>query len=117
NQRHVFGREPSDSSLWHRAGVGPQDLKESLGGKLTYGPAVASWGPDRLDVFYRGEDGALYQKYFDGQTVTQLDGSQTWVWKGPVKLTADNTIYSHVTAVSWGPNRIDVFARSASGGI
>jgi hypothetical protein len=101
----VFARHAPDSVLWHRYGLFEPDQKESLGGTLTYGPAVASWSPDRLDVFYRGTNGALYQKYFDGQ------------WRGHFKLTADNTIHSHPTAVSWGPNRIDVFARSASGGI
>jgi hypothetical protein len=102
---HVFGRHNPESYLYHRFDLDKIDTNENLGGTLTFGPAVASWGTNRLDVFYRGQDGALYQKYFDGQ------------WRGHVKLTADNVIHSHPTAVSWGPNRIDVFARGASGGI
>jgi hypothetical protein len=36
---------------------------ESLGGVLTSGPAVASWSPNRLDVFVGGTDSALWHKW------------------------------------------------------
>ncbi len=39
---------------------------ENLGGVLTSGPAVASWQPNRLDVFARGTDNSLYHKWWDG---------------------------------------------------
>src|SRR5262245_36688955 len=29
-------------------------------------PVVASWGANRLDIFKRGSDGAVYQKAWDG---------------------------------------------------
>ena len=39
---------------------------ESLGGVLTSGPGVSSWGNGRLDVFVRGTDSALWHKSFQG---------------------------------------------------
>ena len=37
---------------------------ESLGGKLTSGPAAASWSEGRLDVFARGTDNALWHRWY-----------------------------------------------------
>jgi predicted acylesterase/phospholipase RssA len=51
----------------YRAWLDEQDL----GGILTSGPAVASWGPNRLDVFCRGQNGRLLQKVSDS-------GGNTW---------------------------------------
>jgi hypothetical protein len=63
-------------------------------------PAAVSWGSDRIDVFARGGDNALYQ-------ITSTDNGTTWSssWAnlGGALLTAP-------TVVSWGPNRIDIFA-------
>ena len=71
---------------------------ENLGGLLTSGPAVCSWGPGRLDVFSRGPDNALWHKSYSGGIWSE------WESLGGV-LTSDPA------AVSWGPDRIDVFAR------
>src|SRR5436190_2026162 len=71
---------------------------ESLGGSFTSAPAICSWGVGRLDVFGRGEDFALWHKWFDGAKWSDweaLGGSLT----------------SPPTAVSWGAGRIDVFVR------
>jgi hypothetical protein len=38
---------------------------ESLGGILTSGPAAASWDTNRLDVFVRGEDNALWHNWWN----------------------------------------------------
>jgi hypothetical protein len=73
---------------------------QPLGGVFTSGPAVASWAPNRLDLFGRGTDKALY-------TATSTGGSAWSAWR---KL-APNPIDSDPAAVAWGPNRIDVFAR------
>ncbi|MFA5635349.1 MAG: hypothetical protein WC977_05525, partial [Anaerovoracaceae bacterium] len=70
---------------------------EDLGGVLTSAPAVASWQPNRLDVFGRGQNNALWHKYWDGR---QWSG---WEDLGGVLTTAP-------AAVSWGRGRIDVFA-------
>ncbi|HSH61110.1 MAG TPA: hypothetical protein VK988_16015, partial [Acidimicrobiales bacterium] len=50
------------SFLWEPAASG----WEPLGGHLTSGPAVASWGENRLDTFVRGPDNALWHKAWDG---------------------------------------------------
>ena len=39
---------------------------EDLGGVLVDGPAVASWGPDRLDCFGAGTDNHMWHKWWDG---------------------------------------------------
>lgn len=71
---------------------------EHLGGGFTTGPAAASWGPGRLDVFGRGFDNALWQARFaDGQ------------WSGWSSLGGGLT--SRPAAASWGPGRIDVVVK------
>lgn len=77
---------------------------ESLGGIMTSGADTASWGSNRLDVFARGTDNALWQRWWDG---LRWNG---WHPLGGV-ATADPT------AVSWGANRIDVFVRGTDNGI
>lgn len=37
---------------------------ESLGGTLTSAPAAVSWGPNRIDVFVKGTDNALWHKWW-----------------------------------------------------
>ena len=44
---------------------------ESLGGKLASGPAPVSWGVGRLDVFVRGTDDAIWDRWYD---------NNTWQW-------------------------------------
>ena len=73
----------------------------SLGGGLTSAPAVCSWGPNRLDVFARGEDFALWHKY--------SPDLQNWVWSDWEPL--GGVLNSPPAAVSWGEGRIDVFVR------
>jgi serine/threonine protein kinase len=63
---------------------------------FTFSPAVVSWGPDRIDLFGRGTDGAIYHNYWDGSwhTFESLGG---------------NFIYGPAVS-SWGAGRLDVFA-------
>jgi len=79
--------------------VPPSATWTSLGGLFTSGPAVASWGPNRLDVFGRGDDNALWTNSVVGSS-----------WSGWSQL-LPNVITSDPAAVSWGPNRLDIFAR------
>ena len=59
---------------------------------------MSSWQQNRLDVFVRGTDNALYHKYWNGRQ---------WIdWEN-----LGGVLTSAPAAVSWGPNRIDVFAR------
>jgi Repeat of unknown function (DUF346)/Abnormal spindle-like microcephaly-assoc'd, ASPM-SPD-2-Hydin len=71
---------------------------EPLGGYLTSGPAVASWGPNRLDVFVRGPFNNLYHKSWNGTS-----------WSAYENL--GGTLTSDPAAVSPAPGRIDVFVR------
>ena len=70
---------------------------EDLGGIMLDGPGAASWSSNRLDVFVRGTDNAMHQKWWNG---TQ--------WNGFANL--GGIIVGSPAAVSWGPNRIDCFA-------
>ncbi len=71
---------------------------ESLGGTITTAPAVASWRPNRLDVFAGGTDNSLYHIWWDGQRWSSWESLGGGLTSAPA-------------AVSWGPNRIDVFVR------
>jgi hypothetical protein len=62
-------------------------------------PTVSSWGDNRLDVFVRGTDNALWHKWWDGSS-----WSSGWESLGGVLTSAPG-------AVSWGYNRIDVFVK------
>lgn len=70
---------------------------------FTLSPATVSWGPDRIDLFGRGSDGAIYHSYWDGS------------WHSFESL-GGNFIYG-VAVSSWGPGRLDVFAIGADGAI
>jgi hypothetical protein len=74
---------------------------ESLGspqGQSINGPAAASWGPNRLDVFAQGAtDFELKHIWWDG------------AWSAWESL--GGSLTSDPAAVSWGPGTIDVFAR------
>ena len=69
---------------------------EDLGGVLTSAPAVASWQPNRLDVFARGQNQAVWHLWWDGRRWSN------WEDLGGIILSAP-------AAVSWGQNRIDIF--------
>jgi C1A family cysteine protease len=71
---------------------------QDLGGLILSGPTVASWAANRLDMFLRGADNAMWHVWWDG---TAFRG---WESLGGV-------IDGAPTAVSWGPNRIDCFYR------
>ncbi|WP_086826313.1 hypothetical protein [Streptomyces sp. NRRL B-24572] len=59
---------------------------------------AACWGPDRVDLFYRGADDRLKQR----PEVPWAGG-----WTGEVD--PGGRMPSAAAAVSWGPNRLDVF--------
>lgn len=71
---------------------------QSLSGSLTSAPAAASWGGNRLDVFARGTDNALWHRWWDGSAWSNWESLGGVLTSGPA-------------AVSWGPNRIDVLVR------
>lgn len=71
---------------------------EDLGGILTSGPGSSSWGPNRLDVFVKGSDNAMYHKWWNGSRWSDFEN-------------LGGVLTSAPASVSWGPNRIDTFVR------
>ena len=65
---------------------------------------VAAWGPNRLDVFVRGTDAAMYQMAWDGAR-----------WSGWVGM--QGGLRSAPEVVAWGPNRLDVFVVGTDDGL
>jgi len=74
---------------------------DNLAGASTSSPDISSWGPNRLDVFTRGANNALYHRTWDGS------GWAAWEYLG-------GALNSGPGAVAWGPNRIDVTALAAN---
>jgi hypothetical protein len=101
----------TDNALWHnfidQTGPHPWEqfaLPLNPGPiSLTSGPAVSSSGPNRLDIFVRGSDNAVWHTWFDGQ-------EHIWEPLGGV-------IVSNPAAASFTPNRLDVFVRGADNGL
>ena len=67
---------------------------------------AVAWSSNRLDIFARGVDGALYHNYGSNND-KPLAG---WELLG-------GQILGSPTVVSWGTNRIDIFARGTDNGI
>jgi Domain of unknown function (DUF1906) len=62
-------------------------------------PAVASWGPGRLDVFWQGADRQIYHQWsVDCACTESIGGPPGGAWSAPA-------------AVSWSLNRLDVLVR------
>lgn len=69
---------------------------------------MVSWAADRLDVFLADDDGQTWHKYWDGSNWHPKKGNQLEKLGKPV-------IYSELTAVSWGPKRLDAVGRGEDG--
>lgn len=68
-------------------------------------PAAASWSTTRFDVIARGEDGLIYQKYYDNGT-----------WSGWGSIGAPSVgAASSPTVTTPGPNVLQVFVRGGDG--
>jgi len=61
--------------------------------------AVASWGPNRLDIFGLGTDNQMFHKAWNGAWHPSPTG---WEPLGGV-------FNSPPAVASWGPNRLDIF--------
>lgn len=101
----VFG-VGTDFRIWHKrfAGGAWNSWQQDVGAPqaqilFNLPPAVSSWGPDQLDVFFQGSDWATYHTWWD---------NAAW---SPWQRTATNGpfIVSSPAAVSWSPGRIDLF--------
>jgi hypothetical protein len=76
----------------------------SLGGTVTSPPTAVSWGPNRMDVFAKGTNHALWHRWWDGSA-----------WGGWESL--GGVLTSPPAAVAWGPNRLDIFALGQNHGL
>jgi hypothetical protein len=71
-------------------------------------PAAVSWGANRLDIFVRGTDNAMYHKWWDG---SHWGPSPTgWENQGGV-------LTGSPVPVSWSANRLDVFVEGSDGAL
>jgi hypothetical protein len=108
----------SDHVIYRRAAANGSTWAawEPLGGKFRSPPAAVSWGPGRLDLFALGyANGAMFHKYWNGGAWVPSQGS----WE-PLPLLPGGvqfTIAEAPAAVSWAPNRLDVFALGPNGTI
>jgi hypothetical protein len=68
-------------------------------------PELSSWGPGALDIYVVSEGGRTLRWY------TARDG----LWTGTARVFS-RPVSSGVGAVSWGPDRVDWFATTPSGG-
>jgi GH25 family lysozyme M1 (1,4-beta-N-acetylmuramidase) len=93
-------------SLDHDVFNGTLSQLKALGGDASPPPpadpaimgGAVAWGPNRLDVFVRGADDALWHQYWDGSKWAGFQSLGGWLAADPI-------------ATSWGENRLDVFAR------
>jgi hypothetical protein len=89
----------SANSVSHWKWNGTTWLSDNLGGNITSDPDMSSWGSQRMDVFARGIDNALWHRYWNNG-----------FW-GPWE-NLGGSLASGPSAVSWGSDRIDVVARA-----
>jgi hypothetical protein len=77
-------------------------VRGMLEGPTSYGPAVSSWGPGRLDVFWR-------KPFSQNLEVSQLTfPGDAWA-QGDAVPAPSIAFGSDPAAVSWGTDRIDLF--------
>jgi len=83
---------------------GAWSAPEALGGILASVPAVTAWDDEPMEVFAIFDDGALWDRYWDGTT-----------WHPWETLGGDLEPGSTPAATSNGPDRLDVLARGRDG--
>jgi Repeat of unknown function (DUF346) len=95
-----------DNAIWFRTWVPRTGWSGwySLGGNLTSAPALVSQSDGVVNVFARGTDCAVYQRYWDGTKWSD--------W-----LSLGGCIFGAPTAISRGPGQLDLFARGGGNSI
>jgi Repeat of unknown function (DUF346) len=79
---------------------------QSLGGILTSSPAAMSPTSGVIDVYGRGNDGAIYQREYKNNA-----------WSSWTSLGGQLASNTGPAACSWGPGRLDVFAQGTNGAL
>jgi len=105
----IFRRSQDDSSIAYRywngtswqPTFGAAPLWMALNGQSPRAPYAVSWAPNRIDLFMRGTDGAIWANGTD-------NGSASWFGWYSLGGGAPGQI-TEPTADAWGPNRLDVF--------
>ena len=105
NRLDLFWMNAAGKLIWKAYDNGwaaPVDLGAPAGVSLTGKPASVSWSSSRIDVFVRGSNNTLWQRFF-------ANGSWVpgWFPIGGAEATSSPAVSS------WGPNRLDVFVRRA----
>ncbi|MFP5317138.1 MAG: hypothetical protein ACLGI2_02460 [Acidimicrobiia bacterium] len=86
-----------------------QDLGRPSSGAIKGNPSITSWGPGRLDVFVRGQDDKLWQRFSN-------DGGQNWSeWLKP--FGDDGTLASAPEVATRGSDRLNVFVVGTDGSV
>ncbi|MGD0568272.1 MAG: hypothetical protein ABSA78_07685 [Candidatus Sulfotelmatobacter sp.] len=106
----------ADGSLWHiwkdNSQWGSWEYLNQPSNSVTVtvasAPSVVSWGANRLDVFVLGTDGNLWHLGWNGSKW------EKWQNLG-APATTQLALASAPSAVSWGANRLDIFALGADG--
>ncbi|RAQ67955.1 carbohydrate-binding protein, partial [Aspergillus flavus] len=73
---------------------------ESLGGVATSPVSAVSWASNSIDLFVKGTDNALWQRWWDG--------TNRGVWES-----LGGVVTSDVKVASWGKDHLDVFVRGS----
>ncbi|MEY2420426.1 MAG: hypothetical protein QOI95_493 [Acidimicrobiaceae bacterium] len=69
-------------------------------------PAAVSWAPGRLDLFVRGADSKLWQRF-------STNGGTSWsLWQQPVP---DGLLAASPAVAAWAADRLDVFVTGTDG--
>lgn len=105
-ERGLWSRYHNNSMNWNYPGWYAVDIGAPTRKVLYTAPGVASWSQGRIDVFALGQNGEMWQYFFD-----QSSGGWITNWLGfggNFKLIAP-------TVISWGQYRYDVFAVNQNG--
>jgi hypothetical protein len=86
---------------------------EKLGGMLASGPGAVSLGPDHMQVFARGVDGALWHLTYDGGDWERGENEYKWQRLELDGMDEGVTIASAPTAVSSTSGQIRVYVRGS----
>ncbi|KAI9856372.1 MAG: hypothetical protein M1813_009123 [Trichoglossum hirsutum] len=77
---------------------------DNLGGYCTSRPVAISRSTGKIDIFVRGGDSGLWHLSYDSNVG----------WTNWTSISSSTAIQAEPDAVSWGPDRIDVFAWGAT---
>jgi len=103
NRYDLFGVRKVDNALYHRVSTGDRQWEagfKRLGGYCTSRPTVVCPQEGQIYLFVRGGDERIWYTLYD-------DSDLSWSELSPV---GNLTTSGEPHAVSWGPDRVDLFA-------